>query len=99
MDPHELETTATDQVPQQRRRRWAWITIAAVGIASAVALLAVPAIAEAGDSTKPSDASNDRVVVCDTGVETYGDIQISASNATRIADSDTSPTPEGCREE
>jgi hypothetical protein len=55
------------------------------------ALLAVPAIA---DSTPAPD--HDRVLVCESAVETQGDIRISAASATRVADGDTTPAPDGC---
>jgi len=90
-----IDTTTTDSPPptRSRRRRWAWITIATVGLLSTSAFLAVPAIA---DNSNPP--THDRTIVCDGGVETDGDIQISAATVTRVADGDTTPTPEGCRE-
>jgi hypothetical protein len=91
MDSVSPDPTATPQAVRAHRRRWAWATIATTGLLSVSALLAVPAIA---DST-PSP-SHDRVVVCDSGVETDGDIQISAATATRVAGGDTTPLPENC---
>ena len=88
-----LDTTISPQPARSRRRRWAWITIATVGILSASAFLAVPAIADSGGAP-----SNDRVVVCESGVDHEDDIQMSAATATRVADDDTTPLPEGCRE-
>ena len=79
--------------PVARRRRWAWITIATVGVLSASAFAAVPAIADSG-----SAPVHDRVVMCESGVETKGDLQMSAATVTRVADGDTTPAPEGCRE-
>ena len=87
------DTTVSPQPVRTHRRRWAWITIATVGVLSASAFVAVPAIADSG-----SAPSHDRVVVCESGVETKGDIQMSAATATRVADGDTTPAPEGCRE-
>ena len=89
MDSVSPNTTVTPP-PVRSRRRWAWITIATTGLLSVSALLAIPAIA---DST-PSD--HDRVIVCESGVETQGDIQISAASATRVADGDATPAPDGC---
>jgi hypothetical protein len=91
MDSGAPDTTATPQPVRSHRRRWAWITIATTGLLSVSALLAVPAIA---DST-PAPGT-DHVIVCDSGVETSGDIQISAATATRVADGDTTPLPENC---
>ena len=91
-----MASTDTDTVPPQpvsRRRRWAWITIATVGLLSTSAFLAVPAIADSGTSQ-----NHDRVVVCESGVDDQGDIQMSAASATRVADDDTTPLPNGCRE-
>ncbi len=76
------------------RQRWTWITIAAVGIVSGSALLAVPAIAAGGAAG--SGGSHDRVIVCESGVVTDGDVWTSSAVATR-ATSDT-PVPDGCRE-
>ena len=87
------DTTVSPQPVRPDRRRWAWITIATMGLLSASAFLAVPAIADSG-----SARSQDRVVVCEGGVETKGDIQMSAATAARVADGDTTPAPEGCRE-
>jgi len=87
------DTTVSPQPVRTHRRRWAWITIATIGLLSASAFVAVPAIA---DST--STPSHDRVVVCESDVETKGDLQMSAATATRVADGDTTPAPEGCRE-
>ena len=78
-----------------RRRRWTWITIATISVISASALVAVPAIAADGD---PVDHSNDRVIVCESGVETNGEISISSATATRVPEGDSTPVPEGCRE-
>jgi hypothetical protein len=89
------DTTVSPQPVRTHRRRWAWITIATVGLLSASAFVAVPAIADSGGTPTPG---NGRVVVCESGVETKGDIQMSAANATRVADGDTTPAPEGCRE-
>ena len=51
-----------------RRRRWAWITIATVGLLSASAFLAVPTIA--GQRQHASNGTtDDRVVVCESGVD------------------------------
>jgi hypothetical protein len=92
----DTDTTVSPQ-PVSRRRRWAWITVATVGLVSASAFLAVPAIADSGGS--PSDTtSTDKVVVCESSVDTQGDVQMSAATATRVADGDTTPVPEGCRE-
>jgi hypothetical protein len=91
------DTTVTPEPIRSRRRRWAWITIATVGILSASAFLAIPAIAESSGTPGPTPGSG-RVVVCETGIETNGDIQMSAATATRVADGDTTPAPEGCRE-
>ena len=87
------DTTVSPQPVRSHHRRWAWITIATVGLLSASAFVAVPAIADSG--TPPS---HDRVVVCESDVEHKGDIQMSAATATRVADGDTTPAPEGCRE-
>ena len=87
------ETTVSPQPVGTHRRRWAWITIATIGLLSASAFVAVPAIADSA-----STPSHDRVVVCESDVETKGDIQMSAATATRVADGDTTPAPEGCRE-
>jgi len=91
------DTTVSPQPVRSRHRRWAWITIATVGLLSASAFVAVPAIADSG---APSNATpgNGRVVVCESGVENKGDVQMSAATATRVADGDTTPAPEGCRE-
>ena len=86
----ETNTTAVAAPVRSHRRRWAWITIATVGLLSATAFVAVPAIAD-------NSSSSDRMIVCESGVETDGDIQISAASVTRVADGDTSPVPEGCR--
>jgi len=91
----DTETTVSPQPVRSPRRRWAWITIGAVGLASATAFIAVPAIAD--NSGPPGSPTHDRVIVCEGGVETNGDIQISAATATRVADGDTTPPPEGCR--
>ena len=88
----DTDTTATPAPVRSHRRRWAWITIATVGLLSASAFVAVPAIAE--NSNPPSSY---HTVVCESGVETDGDIQISAATVTRVADGDTTPVPEGCR--
>ena len=93
MDRVSAEATDTTESLRSRRQRWAWITIATIGVVSASAIVAVPAIAENDDPP-----SHDRVIVCDSGVETNGDIQMSAATATRVADGDTTPAPEGCRE-
>ena len=87
------DTTVSPQPVRTHRRRWAWITIATVGLLSASAFVAVPAIAESGGTP-----SHDRVIVCESSTETKGDIQMSAATATRVADGDTTPAPEGCRE-
>ena len=87
------DTTAPPPSTHSRRRRWTSITIAAVGIVSASALFAVPAIGADGN---PPD--HDRVIVCESGVETNGDIQMSSATATRLPNGDTTPVPEGCRE-
>jgi hypothetical protein len=87
------DTTVSPQPVRTHRRRWAWITIATVGLLSASAFVAVPAIADSGDTS-----SQDRVVVCESGVETKDDIQMSAATATRVADGVTTPAPVGCRE-
>jgi hypothetical protein len=87
------DTTVSPQRVRTHRRRWAWITIATVGLLSASAFVAVPAIADSGNP-----ATHDRVVVCESGVENKGDIQMSAATASRVADGDTTPAPEGCRE-
>ena len=84
------ETTVSPQPVGTHRRRWAWITIATIGLLSASAFVAVPAIADS--------PSNDRVIVCESGIETNGDVEISAATVTRVADGDTTPAPEGCRE-
>jgi hypothetical protein len=93
MTPVSTDTTDSPQPVRTHRRRWAWITIATVGLLSASAFVAVPAIADSGDAP-----SHDRVVVCESGVDDQGDIQMSAASATRVADGDTTPAPEGCRE-
>jgi len=87
------DTTVTPQPVRSHRRRWAWITIATVGLLSASAFVAVPAIADSGNPP-----THDRVVVCESDFETKGDITMSAATATRVADGDTTPAPEGCRE-
>jgi len=84
------DPTATPESVGTHRRGWAWITIATVGLLSASAFVAVPAIADS--------SSNDRVIVCESGIETNGDIEISAATVTRVADGDTTPAPEGCRD-
>jgi hypothetical protein len=38
------------------------------------------------------------VIVCESGIETNGDITMSAASATWVASDDTTPLPEGCRE-
>jgi hypothetical protein len=92
----DTETTVPPP-PVSRRRRWAWITIATVGLLSTSAFLAVPAIADGGDSPGNGTTSNGTVVVCESGVDTRGDIQMSAASATRVASDDATPLPEGCR--
>ena len=92
MDSVLTDSTVSPAPVRPHRRRWAWITIATTGLLSVSAFLAVPAIAD----DAPSSPSHDRVLVCDTGVETNGDIQISAASATRVADGDTTPVPEMC---
>jgi len=94
MNSVSTDTTVSPQPVRPHRRRWAWITIATVGLLSASAFVAVPAIADSGDTTP----KHDRVIVCESGTETKGDIKISAATATRVADGDTTPVPEGCRE-
>jgi len=84
------DPTATPEPVRSHRRRLAWITIATVGLLSASAFVAVPAIADS--------SSNDRVIVCESGIETNGDIEISAATVTRVPDGDTTPAPEGCRD-
>jgi hypothetical protein len=93
------DTTVSPQPVRTHRRRWAWITIATVGLLSASAFVAVPAIADSSGAT-PTHATpgNGRVIVCESGTDTKGDIQMSAATATRVADGDTTPAPEGCRE-
>jgi hypothetical protein len=93
----DIDTTDSPQ-PVSRRRRWAWITIATVGLLSASAFLAVPAIADDGGAPNHDTVPNGRVVVCESGVDSKGDIQMSAASATRVASDDTTPLPEGCRE-
>ena len=87
------DTTVSPQPVRTHRRRWAWITIATIGLVSASAFLAVPAIADSG-----APATHDRVIVCESSTEIKDDIQMSAATATRVADGDTTPAPEGCRE-
>jgi hypothetical protein len=87
------DTTVTPQAVGTHRRRWAWIAIATVGLLSASAFVAVPAIADSGGAPH-----HDRVIVCESAVETTDDVQMSAATATRVADGDTNPAPEGCRE-
>lgn len=94
MSSNDIGSTEVKPPTSPRRRRWTWITIATVGIISASALLAVPAIAANGGS----DHSNDRLIVCESGVETNGDVQISSANVTRLPEGDNSPVPAGCRE-
>ena len=95
----DIDKTVTPPPVRPRRQRWAWITIATVGLLSASAYLAVPAIADNSDPpSSPSSPSHDRTIVCEGAVETDGDIQISAATVTRVADGDTTPPPEGCRE-
>ena len=91
------DTTTVPPQPVSRRRRWAWITIATVGLLSTSAFLAVPAIADSGDAPSHDTATNGRVVVCESGVDGRGDIQMSAASATRVASDDATPLPEGCR--
>jgi hypothetical protein len=93
----DTDTTVSPQ-PVSRRRRWAWITIATVGLLSASAFLAVPAIADSPSSPSNGTTSTGRVVVCESGVDDKGDLQMSAAPATRVADDDTTPVPEGCGE-
>jgi len=95
MSFEDIGSTEVKAPTSPRRRRWTWITIATVGIVSASALLAVPAIAADGDTVNHSD---DRVIVCESGVETNGEISISSATATRVPEGDTTPVPEGCRE-
>jgi hypothetical protein len=92
------DTTVSPQPVRSHRRRWAWITIATVGLLSASAFVAVPAIADSGTPPSHTTPGNGRVVVCESDVEHKGDIQMSAATATRVADGDTTPAPEGCRE-
>lgn len=87
-----LDIDAAEQA--RSRQRWTWITIAAVGIVSGSALLAVPALAAEGSTG--SGGTTDRVIVCESGVVTDGDVQTSSAVATR-ATSDA-PVPNGCRE-
>jgi hypothetical protein len=92
MDP-ETPAAATTTVaqPATRRRRWAtWIALATLGVVSATAFVAVPAIAA------DADPAPDRVVVCESGVVDDGGIQTSSAVATRTPAGD--PLPEGCRE-
>lgn len=92
MDPEtpEAATTTAAEAATVRRRRATWIAIATLGIVSATAFLAVPAIAADGDPAP------DRVVVCESGVVDDGGIQASSAVATRTPATD--PLPEGCRE-
>ena len=91
------DTTVSPQPVAPHRRRWAWTTIAAVGLLSASAFVAVPAIAD-GTTATPDGGGSSRVIVCETAVESSGDVGISAATATRLAVGDTTPVPEGCRE-
>ena len=59
MTPDSTDTTVSPQPVRTHRRRWAWITIATVGLLSASAFVAVPAIADIGDPI----TTHDRVVV------------------------------------
>ena len=96
MSSEDIGSTEDKARASSRRRRWTWITIATVGIVSASALLAVPAIAADGNS---GDHSSDRVIVCESGVETNGEISISSATATRVPEGDNTPVPDGCRVE
>jgi hypothetical protein len=78
-----------------RRRRRTWISIAIVGVVSATALVAVPAIAADNDDPHGSN----RVIVCQSDVVEEGDIRTSSASAERVADNDARPIPPGCRDE
>jgi hypothetical protein len=74
-----------------RRRRWAAITVLAVGLIGASALVAVPAIAEGGES-----GPAEKLLVCESGVVDHGDgIQTSSASVERVAAD--APVPDGCR--
>ena len=77
------------------RRRWPLIAALTVGLLSASALLAVPAIAQSDTPTEPTPAPTEKIVVCESGVVDHGDgIQTSSASAERVpADA---PVPEGC---
>jgi len=92
------DTTVSPQPVRTHRRRWAWITIATVGLLSASTLVAVPAIADSGATPTHDTPGTGRVIVCDSGVETKGDIEMSAATVTRVAEDDATPAPEGCQE-
>ena len=92
----DTDTTVSPQPVRTRRRRWAWITIATVGLLSASAFLAVPAIAQDGGA--PSHGSpDDRVVVCESGVEPTATSRSPRPPRPGVAEGDTTPAPEGCR--
>jgi hypothetical protein len=97
MASNDTDTTVSPQ-PVSRRRRWAWITIATVGLLSTSAFLAVPAIADSGGSPSNDTDPKGKVIVCESGIESDGDITMSAASATWVASDDTTPLPEGCRE-
>lgn len=97
MTSNHIDSTQVKQTTSPRRRRWTWITIGTVGVISASLLVAVPAIAAENDQS--NDHSNDRVIVCESSVETNGDVSISSAVATRLPEGDNTPVPEGCREE
>jgi hypothetical protein len=101
-EPGNLGAAASDEPaddavdhPSIRRRRRTWISIAVVGIVSATALVAVPAIAADNDKARGSN----RVIVCQSGVVEDGDIRTSSASADRVADDDPRPVPAGCRDE
>jgi len=94
---HDQEPTPA--VVTARRRRWPRITLVTVGLLSASALLAVPAIAQSdGSDPTPTPAPAAKVVVCESGIVDHGDgIQTSSASAERVpADA---PVPEGCTAE
>lgn len=82
-----------------RRRRWTWATVLTIGVVSASALVAVPAIASSGDPAggtgSGTGGAGGKIVVCESGVVDHGDgIQTSSASADRVADG--APVPEGC---
>ena len=78
-----------------RRRRWTWATVLTVGVVSASVLVAVPAIALGADPGTGDDSSDEKVVVCESGVIDHGNgIQTSSASADRVAAD--APVPDGC---